>query len=213
MCAMRRARSMRDTEGLQLLFAPVSRPNPFVIAWRWRYELVGFCGLAAGLRAAADAEGAAALIVAAAAAVAVTGLVSLFPPARRLALARAWCIISPHRIRTGCAQAFVHSRAGKIPVVLLTRAQPFGERVLVWCRAGTSPQDLESAREQLAAACWARDVKITRNARFAHLVTIDVVRRVEQVAVASVGPVRAVPKQPPPWLRHGPADDEHSDAA
>ncbi len=212
MCAFRGPRGMRDTAGLRLLLTSVSRPNPLVIGWRWRYELAGCCGLAAALHALAVSAGIAGLIGAVATTVAFAALIALFPPARRVAAARAWCIISPHRIRTGCAQAFVHSRDGKIPVVLVTRAQPFGERVLVWCRAGTSPQDLESAREQLAVACWAREVKITRNAQFAHLVTVEVIRRVDQVAQASVGPLRALPEQPPPtWQRRGP--DEHSDAA
>ena len=85
--------------------------------------------------------------------------------------------MTPHRVRVGCAQAWIHSRYGKIPFILLTSRQPFGERVYVWCRAGISAADFSSAHELLAAACWAQDVKVNHHARYSHLVALDVVRR------------------------------------
>ena len=84
---------------------------------------------------------------------------------------------SSRRLRVGCAQAWIHSRDGKVPAVLLTWRQPFGERVYLWCRAGTSAEDLSSARGLLAAACWADDVRIARHPRYAHLVSVNVIRR------------------------------------
>ena len=101
----------------------------------------------------------------------------LYAPTRRYLVARAWCIITPHRVRVGCAQAWIHSRRGKIPVVLLTTRQPFGERVHIWCRAGTSAIDFTSALLLLTAACWARDIRVSGNERFAQLMTVDVIRR------------------------------------
>ena len=101
----------------------------------------------------------------------------LYAPTRRYLVARAWCIITPHRVRVGCAQAWIHSRRGKIPVVLLTTRQPFGERVHIWCRAGTSAIDFASALPLLTAACWARDIRVSGNERFAQLMTVDVIRR------------------------------------
>jgi hypothetical protein len=106
----------------------------------------------------------------------LVGAALLWAPARRHLLARAWCIITPHRVRVGCAQAWIHSRRGKIPIVLLTTRQPFGERVHLWCRAGTSAIDFTSARPLLTAACWARDIRVTGNERFAQLMTLDVIR-------------------------------------
>jgi hypothetical protein len=97
--------------------------------------------------------------------------------ARKFVVARAWCIITPHRIRTGCAQAWILSRSGKIPVVLLTTRQPFGESLLLWCPAGTSADDLMAASEMLAAACWASEVRVRSDPRYAHLVTVEVIRR------------------------------------
>jgi hypothetical protein len=41
--------------------------------------------------------------------------------------------------------------------------------------------------EEIAAACWARTSRITRSVRFAHLVTIEIVRR-DPLAAARVIP-------------------------
>jgi hypothetical protein len=74
----------------------VARPNPLVVAWRWRYELVLISGLAASLAAAIISFGALPTI---AAAVAITLTIMCWPTARRFAADRAWCIITPHRVR------------------------------------------------------------------------------------------------------------------
>ena len=91
-------------------------------------------------------------------------------------IARAWCIITPHRVCVGCVQAWIHSRPGKVPIVLLTTRQPFGERVHLWCRAGTGTIDFTSARALLTAACWARDIRVNGDGRFPQLITLDVIR-------------------------------------
>jgi hypothetical protein len=65
--------------------------------------------------------------------------------------------------------------------VLLTRRQPFGERVYLWCRAGTCKQDFEAARELLTAACWAHDIRVSSHPRNAQLVTLDVIRDATKV--------------------------------
>jgi hypothetical protein len=61
-------------------------------------------------------------------------------------------------------------------VILLTTRQPFGERVYLWCRAGTTASDFAAAREVLATACWADDVRVWRGERRAQLVCLDVIR-------------------------------------
>jgi hypothetical protein len=110
-------------------------------------------------------------------AAALIGTVAYWPQGRAFLAARAWCTVTPHRVRVGCGQAWIHSRAGKIPAVLITRRQPFGERVYLWCRAGTSADDLSSASVLLAAACWADNIRVIRSPRYAHLVMLDVIRR------------------------------------
>jgi hypothetical protein len=170
-----RPRSTRQAQaGLQYAFGTVARANPIVAAYRWRYELAAAAGLAAGWIALGTVAGAAITVGL------VTALISTavhWPRGRRFLAAHAWRIVTPHRVRVGCAQAWIHSRYGKIPAVLLTTRQTFGERVYLWCRAGTSADDLASARELLAAACWADDIRVARSPRYAHLVTLDVIRR------------------------------------
>jgi len=47
----------------------------------------------------------------------------------------------------------------------------------VLCRAGISAEDFQDRTEELRAACYARDARVTRNRRWSHLVTIDIIRR------------------------------------
>jgi hypothetical protein len=195
--ASRTVQTRQVRRGMELALGSVARPNPLVIAWRWRYELDGALGLAVAVYALTSAVGpwwALAVIAAAA------GSLAAWPTARRQTVVRAWCIITPHRVRTGCAQAWIHSRQGKIPTVLLTTAQPFGERVYLWLRAGVGAEDLIAVRPLLAAACWADDVKIARNDRYAHLVVLDVIRR--SFARPAGGDLLEI-EQPPRWPQAG----------
>jgi len=163
----------RAISGLGLALGTVAKPNPIVIAWRWRYEL----GLATVLIAAFGLVSSVGFWWGFIMTAGLTCLIVAWPPARRQVMARAWCVITPHRVRTGCAQAWIHSREGKIPVVLYTTAEPFGERVYLWCRAGVCSEDLIAAGPLLAAACWANEVHVDRHERFAHLLVLDVIRR------------------------------------
>ena len=45
------------------------------------------------------------------------------------------------------------------------------------CRAGISAEDFQDRTGELRAACYARDARVTRNRRWSHLVTIDIIRR------------------------------------
>lgn len=151
-----------------------ARPNPLVVIWRWRYELALALGLPAAAVAIARGLGIVWLVVTV---VALAAIFGLWPDGRRLLVKRAWCVITPHRLRTGCAHSWIQSRYGKLPIILFTTPQPFGERVLLWCVAGISADDLVAARDLLIAACLATDMRIIRSDRHAHLVTVDVVRR------------------------------------
>jgi hypothetical protein len=160
--------------GLQAALRPLARPNLFVLAWRWRYELTLAVGITSGGMALARTPAALWVLLGCAA---LAAAAALWPPARRLLIARAWCVITPHRVRAGCAGAWIHSRQGKLPAVLLTMRQPCGERVLLWCHAGTCAQDFKSALQLLITACWAQDVKVITDDRHPQLVTLDVIRR------------------------------------
>ena len=58
-----------------------------------------------------------------------------------------------------------------------TRPTRVGERTWVLCRAGICAEDFDAHIGELRAACYARDARVTRNRRWSHLLTIDIIRR------------------------------------
>jgi hypothetical protein len=177
---------------------PVAAPNPLVVAWRWRYEIALVSGLSAGIAAAIISFGTAPTIFAV---IVITLTILCWPTARQIAVDRAWCIITPHRVRAGCTEALIYSSRGKIPTILWTSHQAFGERVLLWCRAGTSVDDFVSARAVLTAACWAKDVAIFFDSHHTQLVTLDVIRRPVGDLISDLEGQRSSgpPGGPPAW--------------
>jgi hypothetical protein len=100
---------------------------------------------------------------------------------RRFLRAWAWCVIVRHRLRL-CFAEFIRAasrvRPGSLPLILVARPTPAGERVWVWLPPGLDFADLESRADKLAVACWAGEVRVVRaSARFAALVRVDVARR------------------------------------
>jgi len=152
------------------------RPGPLELAWNWRWELGLLIALGALSALIATSVGLNGLAVTAGAGLAVSAAVLCWPPARRWIIARAWCVITPHRIRVGCVNAWVQTRRGRLPIILATAPTDYGEQLRLWLRAGLTTADLYAAREVLAAACWAMEVRVVPSARHAHLVTLEVVR-------------------------------------
>lgn len=152
------------------------RRGPLVIIWYWRYELMLALGLAFGVFAILHTLGLVWLGITLAALVATF---TLWPDGRRALIVQAWRVITPHRLRTGCAHAYIQSRRGKLPIILFTTSQRFGERVTLWCVAGTSIEDFTGAQDVLAAACWAAGIQVFRHPRHAHVVVVDVIRHPE----------------------------------
>lgn len=154
----------------------VQRPGLIEFIWNWRWEL-GIAAVTAGLSVAIAADlGLAWLAVIAGAGLAAFGALLRWPPARRQIIARAWCIITPHRIRVGCVNGWVQTRRGKLPFILWTVPTHFGERAQLWCRAGITAADLLAARDILAASCWAAEVRVIPSVQHAHIVTLEVIR-------------------------------------
>lgn len=162
---------------VETAISTAAKPNLLARLWHWRYE----AGLAAGAAFAAVSIGVtlgAAWLAATAALTAAAGVAAMtWPPSRQRLIARAWCVITPHRIRAGCTHAWIQTRDGRLPVVLYTTRAEFGERVWLWCRAGITAGDLVAARDVLRAACWASDVRVVLNDRRSHIVVLEVVRR------------------------------------
>jgi hypothetical protein len=155
------------------LFAQVHHSAAGAI-WRFRTELTALLAGITGIWALAKA------VTLAWAMITITALalvVLAVPPTRRLITRRAWCILSRHRIQRACFETRMHTRSGRLPLVLRITPTQVGERALIWCRAGICAADFEAHAAEIAAACYARQVRIEANRRWAQLVQLDVVRR------------------------------------
>jgi hypothetical protein len=153
-------------------------------AWRWRTELFTLGGLLAALDWLSRQVTItwAAVVLAAA-----IGIIFAVPWSRRFVIRRFWCVLARHRFHRLCWEARLHTRAGRLPVVLRARPTKVGERLTVWCRAGIAAEDFEQHTGELRAACYARDARVTRNKSWSQLVTIDIIRRDTLAARHQVG--------------------------
>jgi hypothetical protein len=183
-----RRREVRTLSDLDRALNRRRRPLPTTVLWRWRYELAAVGVLTAAGIGAVNLVGAPAAALVCVLLLLLVAAVVVLPSVRRVLAARVWCVVTPHRVRTGCAQAGVFSRSGRLPAVLLTRPTKAGERVVLWCPAGTSVDDFVTASGLLRAACWAQDVQAARHPKYGHIVTLDVRRR--------AWPRSSVPRRP-----------------
>lgn len=99
------------------------------------------------------------------------------PATRRGIIRRILCVMTRHRLQRVCFETRMHTRSGRLPLVLRIHPTEVGEQALIWCRAGICFEDFEAHTGELATACYAREVRVERSRRWAQLVTIHVVRR------------------------------------
>jgi hypothetical protein len=109
--------------------------------------------------------------------VAVAAILMLVPQTRRVLLVVLGCLVTQTRLRTGLIELRLTTHTGRLPLVLWLAPTPVGERVWLWCRAGVSPEDIADETDGLRSACFAREVRVTRDRRWSSLVVLDVVRR------------------------------------
>ena len=107
----------------------------------------------------------------------VTALVIVAVPySRRLLWRRCWAVLTRHRMRACFYQTRTWTVSGRMPFLLWSRPSPVGERVRVWLPAGLSANHLDRITDELAAACWAREARITPVPNPAALIVVDTVR-------------------------------------
>jgi len=138
----------------------------------------------------------------------VVGVPAAVPAIRRRIIALAWCVIVRHRLRVCFAEFIIANQSGTLPLILLARPTPVGERVWIYLRPGLSHTDLEGRLDKIAVACHASTVLIERAAPSnAAYLRVDIQRR--EVLTATVGsplvdlvdpdtpsPIRSVPDLP-----------------
>lgn len=174
-----RSRRRRDEELLDALdrvITPRRRASLPGLAWAWRKELALAVGSAVLFVVFIRTSGIAWAVAGLSAAVG-----ALSPPWSGQLRAFWWRLITPHRLSAGLYHARIHNRSGRRPMIIQITSEPFGERVRLWCPAGTSAEDLYGVREVLRAACWASDVRVSRDERRSQIVTVDVIRRPDDI--------------------------------
>jgi hypothetical protein len=155
------------------------------VLWRFRTEVTALAFVGAAYAALARK------VHLVPAAIVVGGLVlilAVLPWTRRFLVRRAWCVMSRHRIQKVCFETRMHTRSGRLPLVLRIHPTEVGERALIWCRAGICFEDFEAHTGELAAACYAREARIERSKRWAQIVTVQIVRRDTLAAHTVVAP-------------------------
>lgn len=162
-------------------------------AWRWRTELTLIAATLAGYFRLAAA------ITATWAAITLAGMLAValaVPHSRRFLKRRAWCVISRHRLQRVFYETRMHTRAGRLPLILWIRPTRVGERGYILCRAGVCADDFDACKAEIGAACYAREARIIRNAKWSHFVTVDIVRH-DPLTAKAVIPSRVIPKTGP----------------
>ncbi len=153
------------------------------IAWRWRTELTLLAITLAALWRLT-------LLITLIWAAVVVGVLVLavvaVPQTRRYTVRRFWCVLARHRLQRVCYETRLHTRAGRLPLVLWIRPTKVGVRAHVLCRAGICAEDFADNAAEIAAACYARDTRITPNPKWSHLLTLDIIRHDTLAASRSV---------------------------
>ena len=168
--------------------------TPVGMLWRFRTELTVLTVTSVGFFALAHRWH---LILATAAVGGLALVLGVLPWTRRFIVRRAWCVLSRHRIQRVCFETRMHTRSGRLPLVLRIHPTEVGERAIIWCRAGICFEDFEAHTGELAAACYAREARIERSKRWAQIVVVNIVRR-DTLAAHHVITSGLAPKLPVP---------------
>jgi hypothetical protein len=170
------------------------------VLWRFRTEVISLLATSAVVWQLAVAI---TIVWALITVAALVTAVFVTPPVRRFIVRRAWCVISRHRLQKVFFETRMHTRSGRLSLVLRIHPTQVGERALIWCRAGICFEDFEAHTGEIAAACYAREARIERSKRWAQLVQVNIVRR-DTLAAHHVITSSLVSKAPamPPAVRN-----------
>jgi hypothetical protein len=109
--------------------------------------------------------------------VVAAGVLVGWPRSRRWLLAALGCALTRARLRAAFGELRLTRRSGRQPFTVALVPTAVGERVWLLCPLGVSAEDIADESDRLRAACFARDVRITRDRRWSALVVLDVIRR------------------------------------
>ena len=172
--------------------------SKFGIAWRWRTELFLLIVTVGRVRPArgghhrpVGGHRSRAFIMAA----------LVVPHSRRFLKRRAWCLITRHRLQRVCYETRMHTRAGRLPLIVWIRPTKSGNGPSIACRAGVCVEDFEAYTAEIASACYAREARVIRNRKWSQLVTVDVVRHDPLTSAGSSSRIPGHPVRPGTYSR------------
>jgi hypothetical protein len=84
---------------------------------------------------------------------------------RRWLSAAVGCMVTRARLRAAFAELRLSRRSGRLPVTVAVVPTAVGERVWLCCPVGVSAEDIADETDRLRAACFAREVRVTRDRR------------------------------------------------
>ncbi|MFG1697041.1 hypothetical protein [Nonomuraea sp. NPDC049309] len=165
---------------------PVRGSRPLVKLWRARTELLllGAATLFVLALLGATRDGHWVPVVLLTSAVSVPAATKA---GRSWVAAHFWCVVSRHRLHRVCMETTMHTRAGRIPLVLWITPTTTGEKALIMVRAGISAEEFDAYAEEIAAACWARSVNVYRHRTRPQFVLVEIVRRDDSPGTMSPG--------------------------
>lgn len=117
----------------------------------------------------------------------VPGMGGASPPWPERLAALGWQLLTPRLLRRGIYQARIENRSGVRPLIIGITREPFGERLRLWCPPGISAEDFHDAREILRAACYAADIRISRDDQRSDIVIVDIVRSHSEIGAGDDG--------------------------
>jgi len=146
------------------------------ILWWWAPEIGAAIGLTYGWIALANATPA---LITFAVLAPLVGVPTVVGPIRRRVKAVAWCVIVRHRLRVCFSQFIIANKSGSLPLILLARPTPVGERVWVYLRPGLSLSRLQARLDEIAVTCHATSalVELASQSKKAAYLRFDIKRR------------------------------------
>ncbi|WP_219472091.1 hypothetical protein [Nonomuraea rhizosphaerae] len=143
------------------------------MVWRWRVEIAGAFAAPFAVVPLVGWLGPLSVFLLATALGLVCGGIA---PVRRLAAAPLGRLVTRHRFQGLCLRTSLRTPKGRLPLVLQTASVTRGTVLLIWCRSGMSVELFEDYVPEMKVACFAKEVSVFPHYRWAHLLTIELMR-------------------------------------
>lgn len=175
--------------------------------WWWLPEIILGFGLLYGYTVLAHTM--TNVVTRTAALLVVVGVPAAIPKVRRFLWAWFMCLVVRHRLRTVFTDVIKTNQHGTLPLILLARPTPIGERVWILLRPGLSKNDIATRLELIATGCHATTVLVNQPGANSAYLQLDIKRRevltktIDSPLVEYIDPTTPTAARPAPVLPDG----------